>query len=140
MPWDNQYDLNQGGSPSPAGQPMNIDPNAQAADPNAGAGWRQNVKNVASAIGDAAAGMQVTNGQLQSRGSQPQAPAPTQGIPQMPGAPGNPQQQQMLQRAQMLLKQGTISQAQFDQMFGQQPGMPPTIAPPTGPTSQAWVQ
>lgn len=159
--WGQDLDLNQGGSGAPqvpmgGGQPMSLSP-PQANDPNAGAGWRQGVKQMAGAIGNAAAGFHVSNGQVTGGGDASQGQAMQRG-PTPPGATGT--QADAAARALQLMKQGVISPAQFAQMTGQQlpPGSPDLmpqgrtapsfnpngpwgardVAPPTGPTSPAW--
>ena len=158
--WPQQNDTQQIGNGQPVpGQPLSLAP--PAADPAAGAGWKQGIQKVAGAIGGLAGRMQF--GQNGALSTQPQ-----QGGAQQPNAQAQ-QNQQMMQRAQQLLKAGVISPAHFAQMTGgQQPqpgvsGAPANgvaapqgrtapdfnpngpwgardVASPTGPTSPAWNQ
>ena len=156
MPWDDSYDLNQGGQPSAAGQPMSLAP--PAADQNAGAGWKQGLQKVAGAIGNAAGNFQISNGQVQpQKMTDMAAPQQPQQQPQnMYGLEQRADPTGMMQRAMQLMKQGVISPQQFAHMTGQnapgfadaimkdgvnlgpQPQGLQSVAPPTGPTSPAW--
>jgi hypothetical protein len=137
------------------GQPMNTStPASQAADPAAGAGWKQGVRNVSGVFNDTLGRLQANGGKV---GVGPAPGAPAQGVGG--GAPT------LAQQAQALLQKGAISQQQYQQIMSriggpvpstgmpemiasqqpggasppQQPTQPPMgPANPLGPTSQAW--
>lgn len=140
MAWGEANDL---GNPAPvasapqvAGSPMDISPAAQnAANPQAGAGWKQNVNKIAGAVGDAAGNFQINNGQVGQRGGQPQ-----QG--QKPPGQGNPND--LKARADALLAQGILSPTAHAQIMASLAGgaagsFPQPVGPPGG-YSSAWGQ
>ena len=107
-----------------------------AADPSAGAGWKQNLKGIGDAFNNTIGSLRVSNGQLGPGGGgggqgQGQKLAPTPNPNQGPASPGGGAGQPTLaQQAMALLQKGLLSQEQYQKVMASIGGSVPSTGMP----------
>jgi hypothetical protein len=97
-------------------------PGANAADPSAGAGWKQNLQGIGNAFNYTLGTLRVNNGQLAP------TPNPNQGPAQ--AKPGQQQSGTLASQAQALLQKGVISQEQYQRIMSSIGGAVPSTGMP----------